>query len=144
MFARCVGVACVMAGAWCTGDDKIAGKDELAGEWVAVSIQQPSGIKLDEEGLKKSKLVVKNGEWIPTTNGREYKMTYKLDASKTPTQIDFAATREGRDFSWPALYKLEGDTLTVSRPARSGGERPKDLTAGFGVIVAVYKRAPKQ
>jgi uncharacterized protein (TIGR03067 family) len=128
-------------------DDKKGDKDKLQGEWTLVKLERP-GEKKSGAIIKNSKLVVKGEEWLATFNGKEVKWTVKLDAAKSPKEIDF--TQDGTTFRTLGIYKLDGDTLTVCRAANragnpsGGGERPKELKARDGVYYYVYKRAEKK
>jgi uncharacterized protein (TIGR03067 family) len=126
-------------------DDKKGDKDKLQGEWSVVSMERAEG-KLDDEALKKSKLVIKGDMWLATTNGRESGVSTQLDESKTPKEIDFTGPDpSGKEATVKAIYKLDGDTLTVCRRTFSaGGDRPKEFEAGDGLVLTVYKRTEKK
>lgn len=148
MTARRVGVAVVillLAGGFGTGDDKKDKKDEkdkLQGEWAMISLDTPAK-KLDDDAIKKSKLVVKDKEWITTLNGTEVKFTFKSDPSKDPKELDLISDRSGKEMTWPGIYKIDGDTLTFCRASGPDAERPKEFKAGDKVVLIVYKRAAK-
>jgi len=134
--------AIVLNGGLVAGDDETDDKDKIQGEWSLVSMET-SGRKMDEEAIKKSKLEVKNNEWVSTANGRELTRTYKLDSSKSPKQIDLVSKQEDKKVTWLAIYKIDGDALTFCWPA-PGAERPKELKIGDRIGVAVYKRVTKK
>lgn len=58
--------------------------------------------------------------------------TYKLDASKTPAEIDLV---EGKDSNMPGIVKIAGDTLTIC--VLDLGPRPTDFVSPKGSLAAV-------
>lgn len=131
-------------------DDQKDDQAKLQGEWEVVSMEFPNQ-KLDKEALAKSKLVVKDNEWMPTIDGREYKFTFTLDTSKSPKELDLVSVKKGvvagkgttAGSTWQGIYKIDGDSLTFCRSSSSKGERPTELKAGENVVFIVYKRAAK-
>jgi uncharacterized protein (TIGR03067 family) len=141
MIARLVMASMVLlVGGFCAGEDKKDDKDQLQGEWVVASAEI-AGKK--SEGLKDKKLVVKGDEWTPPTGGT-LKFKFKLDAAKNPKQLDLMADVDGNEQTWPAIYKIEGDTLTFCRSAGPGGERPTEFKSGPEATLMVFKRAKKK
>ena len=130
----------LLAAGFCAADDKKDDKDQLQGEWVVVSAEVGGKTA---ENLKDKKLVVKGDEWTPPSGG-ELKFKFKLDAAKSPKQLDLTADLDGNEQTWPGIYKIEGDTFTFCRSAGPGGERPKEFKGGEGVGLLVFKRAEKK
>jgi uncharacterized protein (TIGR03067 family) len=67
---------------------------------------------------------------------------FAVDPSKEPKRIDMTRTdrqNEGNDSTVFAVYKLEGDTLTVCYGVGSRN-RPSDLKPGEDRSVIIYKR----
>jgi uncharacterized protein (TIGR03067 family) len=118
-------------------------KDTLEGEWTVVSLHS-LGKPLGDDQLKQYKLVVKGDEWVQTTDGAERRMTFKVDPTKSPKEIDFTAVNPGGRARWQAIYNLEGDTLTVCRANQVNPTRPKEFKASLAVELTVYKRAEKK
>jgi uncharacterized protein (TIGR03067 family) len=143
MIAR-VAVAFVLlsVGGFCIGDDKKDNKKDdkelLQGEWPLVSIEL--GGK-EVERSKDQKLVIKGDDWTAPGGG---KFKFKIDATKSPKQLDLIREQGGQEFTWVGIYKIEGDTLTFCRSAGAGGERPKEFKGGPGVALLVFKRAEKK
>ena len=57
------------------------------------------------------------------------KLTFKLNASRNPKEIDL--TTQGGNVM-PGIYELDGDTWRLCLPARSEGERPTTLSPEGG------------
>jgi len=73
-----------LAGGFCAGGDKKDDKDQLQGEWTAVSVEG-GPIKWTEEDVKKTKLVFKDDNYLLTLRGRDQKFSFKIDPSKGRT-----------------------------------------------------------
>ena len=141
MFGRSVmTVAVLLVGGFCVGDDKKdekkTDKDRLQGEWTLVSIEL-GGKEVDGKGQK---LVVQGDEWTAPSGG---KFKIKIDATKSPKQLDLVREQGGKESTWAGIYKIEGDTLTFCRSAGPAGERPTEFKGGRGVALLVLKRAEK-
>jgi len=145
MIARSVVASAVLlVGGVCAGDDKKDDKkgdeDQLQGEWAVVSVA--IGGK-EVELFKGEKLVVKGGEWILPAGGTS-KLRFRLDAAKSPKQLDLTADFGGGELTTPGIYKIEGDTHTLCLPTGLGGVRPKEFKSVEGVTLMVFKRAEKK
>jgi uncharacterized protein (TIGR03067 family) len=136
-YAVMVAVMLPLASGFSAAGDKKDGTDQLQGEWVVVSVEL-AGKKL--EGGKERKLVVKGDEWTAPSGG---KFKFKIDATKSPKQLDLSSDKSGQERTWPGIYKIEGDTLTFCRSHGPGGERPVEFKGGPGVFLMVCKRAGK-
>jgi uncharacterized protein (TIGR03067 family) len=71
--------------------------------------------------------------------------TYTTDPKKDPAELDLKeepsdAVAPPASAAWPAIYKIDGDTMTVC--VSDDSKRPKtfDPTPGSGLIVSVFKR----
>src|SRR5262245_55230815 len=83
-------------------DDKKDDKDQLQGEWVVVSAEIGGKVA---EGLVDKKLMVKGDEWTPPSGG-DLKFKFKLDATKSPKQLDLMAELGGNAQTWRGIYKI--------------------------------------
>ena len=68
--------------------------------------------------------------------------TYRLDAKKTPFEIDLIAPKGGSKLG---IYKIDGDTLTICHSADKGAARPTmfESPEGSKIILMVLKREKK-
>src|SRR4051812_36128806 len=84
-------IALLVGGSSSAEDGKKVDKDRLDGEWTLASMEL-RGKVMGEEQRKDWKLVVKDNGWLQSSKsdpGKEMKMTFKTDPSKSPKQIDF-------------------------------------------------------
>jgi uncharacterized protein (TIGR03067 family) len=115
----------------------------MQGEWTMAS-GVADGYAIPDTMLKDFRRVCKGDEVTTTLGDRVVlKATVKLDPSKSPRTIDFAAT-DGptRGKTHLGIYELDGDTFR-SCFAAPGGDRPTDFTSkpGDGRTATVWKRA---
>src|SRR5262245_8845603 len=126
-------------------------KEKLIGAWKVVSLES-DGKKVPAQALKDLRYIFtadsltrKKGEKAESGAG------YKLDPSKSPKWIDMTGVTDGKEQSIPALYKLDGDTLTLcfrSDYKKKDGKpnevqkRPEKLDGGEGSeqVLMVLKR----
>ncbi|MFO0798108.1 MAG: TIGR03067 domain-containing protein [Gemmataceae bacterium] len=84
-----------------------------------------------------------DGAYTLTFNGETDKGTVKVDATKTPKEMDIIG-KEGPNAgkTIKTIYKLDGDTMTVCYEL-GDGPRPAafESKAGTKVFLAEYKRA---
>jgi RNA polymerase sigma factor (sigma-70 family) len=118
-------------------------KDALQGTWVAVAAEE-GGKKVTEDEVKDKNLeIVFSGDKVTLPiKGEAKEMTFKLDPTKKPKQIDFVfsktETAEG-------IYELDGDKLTLCVTKPDHGDRPTkfdsaDDTGGRERALIVLKR----
>ena len=119
------------------------GKIDLVGVWKCVSAVN-NGKALSDETVKVLRLTVTKEGGYKTERGEEvlFDSTHKIDATKTPHEIDLIGT-EGANKGKAAqgIFTLEGDTLTICY-TMPGKERPKELASppGSEATLVVWKR----
>ena len=129
------------------GDKTDAAK--IQGTWTAVG-GVIDGKKLAAEDVAKVNLrvLIKDGKYkvlMHKDNDKDKEVengAYKLDAAKKPPTLDLIIGKGSKDEGKTqlALYKLEGDTLTVAIAGVDAKERPKNFDGGAGVEVTILKR----
>jgi uncharacterized protein (TIGR03067 family) len=120
-----------------------ADREKLVGDWTVLSGQE-NGKALPAEKVKGKRVVItKDTITVHEENNQKRVMSYKLDATANPKQIDMTTT-EGSDKGKTShgIYALEGDSLKICF-AQPGHERPKDFTTkeGSNDMMFVMKRA---
>jgi len=119
-------------------------ESSLLGQWVVES-HVASGKLLRPIG-KPERITITKDRWIVVTNG-ESDANLTLGPTNDPAHIDVWVPVQGNEMDANArgIYKLEGDTLTVSY--RLGGERATKFESlpKSGVYLMTLKRikAPK-
>ena len=121
---------------------------KFQGKWTVVSASHEEK-EVDADAVKNTTLVIKGTKITATHKDKQDKerrvtsTITKLDASKTPAQID-AIVEDGPDKgkTGKGLYKFDGDKLRFAR-VDPGKERPTELAskAGSGVVLVVLKHA---
>ncbi len=125
-------------------------KDALQGTWQVTGVEEGGKEKSDAEGAKE----MKSATWIITADkitvsipkqGKR-DVTYKLDPTKKPKQIDFTPldgppNEKGK--TGHGIYSLDGDVLKLCMPeAPDTDERPMELATKEGgkAILFTLKR----
>ena len=140
-------VAVLAAAAVAAGQDRPkapakADVDAIQGSWVA-SAAEVNGGPMGADSLKLVRLRVEGDKYTWQINelGPE-RGTLKLAPEKKPKALDLRC-KEGnnQDRTLPAIYRLDGQTLTVCYEL-GDGERPKDFKAPAGTmrLAVTYRR----
>ncbi len=110
--------------------------ETLNGVWTLVSAQRGGKNALDEFP-KGYKLTIDGGNVTVQTGDRSRKGTLRLDAARTPKELDLVFP-EG---TLRAIYSLRGDELALSR-SEVGEARPMELASKQGGknVVMILKR----
>jgi len=120
--------------------------ERLQGTWILVG-RELDGKKANEEELKTldGKLIQKGNRFTYTSRGDEAgrRGTFKIDPTANPKQLEWTTMGEEKRGKVLAIYKLEGDRLTIC--AGSGDKRPREFTTkpGDGQVIIVYQRQKK-
>jgi len=126
--------------------DDAAKKDlkKMEGSWV-LSSGVDNGKKASDTKLKDSRLTFEEDKHTVKVDGKTYKGTHTLDATKKPKTIDVMDT-EGpfKGKTVLGIYELDGDEFKICYAA-PGKDRPKDFSAkaGTGHHSHVWKREKK-
>jgi uncharacterized protein (TIGR03067 family) len=126
--------------------DKDAAKKEspsIVGEWdgeksVRGGMERP----IPDGGVKVTfttdgKMLFKEGNKDQETG------SYKLDATKSPGEIDITPPKE--DGTLIGIFKIDGDTLTICLADKGSSDRPTkfESLAGTNVMLVTLKRVKK-
>jgi uncharacterized protein (TIGR03067 family) len=149
----CIAALLVVLQASGLAQNQAKDKTELEGTWelIASSIE---GFEYTEEEIKEwlvrrhvyrgNKLIAldKDGKVV-------FESTIKVDPKRKPATIDMRLPNlidPKIPFVRLAIYRLEGDTLTICWQDGPAPQRPKDFSGGIGsrLRVATYKRVPEK
>jgi uncharacterized protein (TIGR03067 family) len=123
-------------------ETKSQGKDSLAGTWKLTSVEI-NAQALSMEKLQEARLVVSGSKYSLLLGDTRLEMTHVLDADKRPKAMDLTigdGPDKGKVF--PAIYKLEGDKLTVCRNIMPDKDRPAEFATrpDTGLMLVVWQR----
>jgi uncharacterized protein (TIGR03067 family) len=110
-------------------------QEKIQGSWVLASGER-DGKPLPDQAIQDIKLIFSGDKLTTQHKDRKTEATFKLDAQKTPKQIDLdLGGRVGK-----GIYQLDGDNLKIVHGVL-GDDRPTDFpNAGSGLTVLVLKR----
>lgn len=113
----------------------------ILGEWVIIE-----GMKAGEKSgddVKKTAIKINDKTIELKADGAEFEFSYKLDAKKTPADIDLEIIKPDafKGSKAPGIIKLEDEKLTLCYPPM-GGDRPKEFksTKDNGNYLFVMKK----
>jgi uncharacterized protein (TIGR03067 family) len=112
----------------------------LLGTWKQKSITYQSTDLTEANAPHKLHWVVKADTITIFSVGKQNRgsWTYQIDTSRSPVTLDLTVT--GSRTTYPGIYKVEGDTLTVllQNLPDQGQPRPSDFDQRTAVGVACY------
>jgi uncharacterized protein (TIGR03067 family) len=126
-------------------------KELLVGTWKVVSLEA-NGQKFPAEATKDFQFIFTADSLTRKKGGKaESGAGYRLDPTKQPKWMDMTGTTDGKEQAVPAIYQLDGDTLTLCFRAdykKMDGKpnqvqkRPEKLDGGAGSeqVLLVLKR----
>jgi uncharacterized protein (TIGR03067 family) len=119
-----------------------ADKDKIEGAWSPVALER-EGVKAPQDSFKNLKVTFADGKVKITGTGNDKvtDISYTLDPTKKPKEIDFTDFTKGGDAK--GIYELDGDNLKMC--VDDTPTRPTDFTtqAGSSRKLFVLKRDKK-
>jgi uncharacterized protein (TIGR03067 family) len=121
-----------------TKDDKKA----FEGTWSLVSVEinmQP----LEMDKLKGAKLVIKGASYSFMLGKTRLELTYEINPTKEPKHLDLTIVQGlEKGQTYHAIYKLEGNRLTICRHTEPGKARPSTFATepASGLMLTVWQR----
>ena len=128
-----VAFGCTVATA--TAQDDELGK--LEGKWKMTRYERAGG----EKALLKNNLATFAGGKFTFAYGKG--LGVKLDATKSPKEIDLLNAGMNKRETWKGIYELQGDTLKLCVATGSDQTRPKEFTtkgADSATMYFIYQR----
>jgi uncharacterized protein (TIGR03067 family) len=121
---------------------KSAGNDSLEGTWKLTSVEiNAQSLLMDK--LQEGQLVVQGARYSLALGDIRLEMTHDLHANKQPKQLNLTIA-EGSDKGkvFHAIYKLEGDRLTICRSIKPDVDRPAEFVSkpDSGLMLVVWTR----
>jgi uncharacterized protein (TIGR03067 family) len=115
--------------------------DRMQGGWVRVSSEASGNKRILEKPLPV--LIVAEGKF--TFGAKSDPEDVKLDPGQSPKAIDLTPTGDSagplKGKTYPGIYKIEGDTLTLCLSIKPGSKRPTEFTTvGNQWVIDVYER----
>jgi uncharacterized protein (TIGR03067 family) len=112
----------------------------LEGTWQLES-QETDGQMVPKEVAQMTQLIIQGNQFSTLIGGKPdgATVTFTIDASKNPKELDRTAEYQGKKTVWKSIYELSEDTLRMAAFYPNRDERPKAFDQS-GLTVLVYKR----
>src|SRR5262249_6407506 len=123
-------------------DASKADLEKMQGNWKMSSLTV-NGEMVPADDVQKIHLTVKGNRYSVKRGDQPIELSFKLDAGKKVKEIDLTyETGDNKGKTNKAIYKLEGDTLTMCRHQEAERERPAEFAskAGSMHVITVWKR----
>jgi uncharacterized protein (TIGR03067 family) len=132
--------ACLLPAA--VAQDAKTDRDQLQGNWemTAMTID---GREAPAEKTKAYRLRVRDDEYVVHETDSKRELKFKIDPSQTPKAMDLTyQSGENKGRVNRAIYRLDGDTLTMCRHRQADQDRPAEFESkpGSGLVLTVWKR----
>ena len=116
--------------------------DQLQGTWVAQSLERGGQADPNAKG---DTLTIQGDKFTIKMKDGEVKGTLKVEADKTPRQIEFMITEGPQQGTALGIYAVEGDELKLCLAQPGVKERPKALGSkqGESHLFVTLKREKK-
>jgi uncharacterized protein (TIGR03067 family) len=121
-------------------EEKSSDQRKLEGPWKVTKVEGGKAGATDGVGLKEGDVVVVEERILSTTSGEPLRLRITLDGDKDPKEITFVEVDEkGKpvqekkgaepmtEYRHRGVYKLDGDTLTVTLAPVNTSPRPKEV-----------------
>ncbi len=121
------------------GDDQstVKQKSPLEGSWKAQKIWE--GQKYEPaKRVDDMKMEFRANQFTTRIKGRNITGLFDLDKTKQFNLINLHVVEKGDKLTIPAIYKIEGDILTLCHDDGPGGKLPTSFNVKNGVVVATY------
>jgi len=146
MITVCLMLSLLTASADPPSDPNKKELEQLAGEWVMQQVEV-KGQKVElKDSDPKMVLEIKDSKWIFT--GKEKGEIIALDVNANPKCMDMRSSEEGRKGQVDeAIYKIEGNTLTICLHQGKGKRRPGKFETSPDdpdTILVVFQRAKQE
>jgi uncharacterized protein (TIGR03067 family) len=116
-----------LVGEWALTSRVVGGKPEAPSPGSSVTFTADGRVRLREGRAERAE-----------------QATYTADPKKTPAELDIVPPARANEPVLKAIYKVDGDTLTIC--FGGGGDRPTafESPAGAGVMLVTFTRAKKK
>lgn len=141
-FLTLTAVGLLVVGSAPADEKQSGGKDSFEGTWKLTSVEI-NAQSVSMEKLQEARLTVQGPKYSLILGDTRLEMTHALFSDKQPKAMDLTVA-EGpeKDQIFRAIYKLDGDTLTVCRNIQPGVDRPAEFGTrpDSGLMLVVWKR----
>jgi uncharacterized protein (TIGR03067 family) len=136
-------VGILLVGLLAAADDGKKDLQAMQGDWVGEKMVRDGMAFPDDAAQALFRKVKGNAYTVHRFRTKAGSGTFKLDATKTPKQIDLTPDG-GKAGTIEGIYKIDGDTMTICYPAPKG-KRPEAFESkeGSGVTLSVWVREKK-
>jgi uncharacterized protein (TIGR03067 family) len=128
-----------VAGAACSVNAADTDEEMLQGEWIFSSIEVQGKTLPAPVGKGGSIIFAKDGKLVMKDPGKpDRNGTYKIDADKSPKQIDLNVSKDAEAIQ--GIYELDDEKLKMAFSSDGPkGSRPSDFK-GEKVMIVLWKR----